>query len=519
MLRRWRGARGAVLLLLLAATSCSAPATPRAARPTPSPAHDEHGDRTTWVARENAEPGSRDWPLRHPAAHGEIEGWADRVSVLPGQPVGLHVSTGAPAFRVLAFRVGWYGGAGARLLWRSADVPGHRRPPPRLLPATRTVTTGWPRSLTVPTTGWPPGDYLLRLDAATGPQSWVPLTVRTASQQGRTVLLNAPTTWQAYNLYGGHDLYEGPAGDASARSYVVSFDRPYANGRGSGLFLADELPTVQLAERLGLDLGYLAGPDLDADPSALLGARAVVSLGHDEYWSPQMRAALTAARDAGTNLAFLGANAMFRRIRLEPAASGPRRLEVNYRDPALDPVTPRDPAQATASWREPPRPQPESAVLGGLYECNPVHADLVVTDRTSWLWAGTGVPADGHLPGLIGSEYDRYRPGTPAPAVQLLAHSPVTCRGVHSWADLTYYVAPSGAGVVDVGTNYWVPALAHDRSYLPDPRTDVVVAAATRNLLLAFSAGPAGRAHPAAPDGGRFEQYAGDPIAARHDLW
>ncbi|MGN6330587.1 MAG: hypothetical protein ACTHOD_02915 [Motilibacteraceae bacterium] len=103
--------------------------------------------------------------------------------------------------------------------------------------------------------------------------------------------------------------------------------------------------------------------------------------------------------------------------------------------------------------------------------------------------------------------------------MQVLAHSPVTCRGVHSWADLTYYVAPSGAGVLDVGTNYWVPALSHDRSYLPDPRADVVVAAATRTLLLAFSAGPAGRTHPARPDGARVEHYAGDPIAARHDLW
>ncbi|MGN6330586.1 MAG: N,N-dimethylformamidase beta subunit family domain-containing protein [Motilibacteraceae bacterium] len=399
MLRRWCRAGGAGCLPLLVLTACSAPATPRAAHPPAS----ARAAPTSWVARENAAVGSPGWRLRHPAAHGEIEGWADQVSVPPGRPAGLHVSTTAPSFRVLAFRVGWYGGAGARLLWRSADLPGRRRPPPVLLPATRTVTTTWPRSLTVPTAGWSPGDYLLRLDAVTGPQSWVPLTLPTPSQQGRTVLLDAPTTWQAYNLYGGHDLYEGPGGDPSRRSYVVSFDRPYAGGDGAGLFLADELPAVRLAERLGLDLGYLAGPDVDADPAALRGARAVISLGHDEYWSPRMRTALTAARDAGTNLAFLGANAMFRRIRLEPSDIGRRRLEVNYRDPALDPVTARDPAQATSNWREPPRPLPESAVLGALYECNPVHAAMVVTAPGDWLWAGAPVPADRRLPGLVGS--------------------------------------------------------------------------------------------------------------------
>lgn len=45
------------------------------------------------------------------------------------------------------------------------------------------------------------------------------------------------------------------------------------------------------------------------------GARAVISLGHDEYWTPQQRDAVTKARDAGVNVAFLGANACYRRIR------------------------------------------------------------------------------------------------------------------------------------------------------------------------------------------------------------
>ena len=40
-----------------------------------------------------------------------------------------------------------------------------------------TVVAPWQPSLTVDTNRWPPGDYLLRLDAADGPQQFVPLTV------------------------------------------------------------------------------------------------------------------------------------------------------------------------------------------------------------------------------------------------------------------------------------------------------------------------------------------------------
>ncbi len=71
-----------------------------------------------------------------------------------------------------------------------------------------------------------------------------------------------------------------------------------------------------------MPLAYETDNDLAAHPGLLNGARAVISLGHDEYYSASMRAALTAARDAGTNLAFLGANAMFRHIRLATSSLG-----------------------------------------------------------------------------------------------------------------------------------------------------------------------------------------------------
>ena len=91
---------------------------------------------------------------------------------------------------------------------------------------------------------------------------------------------------------------------------MVSLDRPY-DLTGAYLFLAHERNLIQLAERIGVPLAYETSMDLATDPGLLAGASALISCGHDEYWTPQERANVTAARNAGVNVAFLGANAMF----------------------------------------------------------------------------------------------------------------------------------------------------------------------------------------------------------------
>jgi hypothetical protein len=386
-------------------------------------------------------------------------------------------------------------------------VAGHEQAPAITTGSTRTASAPWQPSLTLRTAGWPAGDYLVRLTADSGGQTYVPLTLRTPDASGRVIVLNAVTTWQAYNGWGGRSLYAGPGGSAD-RSYAVSFDRPYDDHDGTGLFLVDELPAVHLAERLGLDLGYLTSIDLDRNPNALQGARAVISLGHDEYWSSTMRDRLTAARDAGTNIAFLGANAVYRHIRLASTGTGDRRLQIDYKNPRLDPLLGRNDAEVTADWPSGPRPRPQSDLTGALYECNPVRAPMVLTDTPGWLFGGSGAGPGTTLTGLVGSEYDRVTITAPTPRpIQILAHSPVLCRGHRSYADMAYYSTPSGAGVLDVGTNMWVRALDPDGGV--EAHSQAIVSRATTNLLRTFAAGPAGRAHPALDNVARW--YPGAP--------
>jgi hypothetical protein len=309
---------------------------------------------------------------------------------------------------------------------------GVRQPAAKMISATNTVYTTWRPSLSLPTASWTPGAYLLRLDSDVG-QRYVPLTISSPDTSGRVVLIDPVTTWQAYNDWGGYSTYHGPggAGDFDDRAVVVSFDRPYG-GDGASDFVGGQLPLIAHAERLGIPLAYATDLDIHARPHFLAEARAVISMGHDEYWSTAMCDAVTAARDGGTNVAFLSANAVFRHIRLSASATGPNRLEINYKRTS-DPLYGHDNKEVTVDWREPPLSDPESSLTGAFYECNPVDADMVVIDPTNWLFARTGVARGLRLHHMVGSEYDRVNPGAPTPHnIEVLTHSPLTCRGVAS---------------------------------------------------------------------------------------
>jgi len=76
------------------------------------------------VRRENSRPGSRDWLLQKTAVDPRtkyrcpwIEGYGSRTSVRAGETIQLHVSTNPPSrFALDLYRMGYYGGAGGRLM-------------------------------------------------------------------------------------------------------------------------------------------------------------------------------------------------------------------------------------------------------------------------------------------------------------------------------------------------------------------------------------------------------------------
>jgi hypothetical protein len=474
------------------------------------------------VTSENLLPGDPDWKIRHLGAPEAIVGYTGQASVLPGEAITLYASTTARSFTVSAFRMGWYSGDQARRVWRSGAVRGHRQRASTLTGGTNTVEAVWGPSLTVPTDGWPAGCYLLRLDAESGAQRYVPVTVRSASTAGKIVIKNGIETWQAYNTWGGYDLYNGPGGtaDYSNRSLAVSLDRPY-DLSGAYMFLYHERAIIELAERSGLPLAYVTSMDIDGNSRLLDGAAALFTPGHDEYWTPPERAHVTAARDAGVNVAFLGANTMFRRTRLASTRLGERRLIICYKTSyRQDPLYGKDDKLVTSDYREPPDPNPESSLTGVLYESNPADAPYVVAAPDSWVFAGTGVRKGTSFTGLVGIEYDRVNPVYPVERpMEVLSHSPLTCRGVNSYSDSAYYTHRGGAGVFAAGTMRWVACCNGLRTFGMNRRATAFARRVTVNLLRGFADGPAGARHPARDSLDATREWPGDPIAAQHNLW
>jgi hypothetical protein len=487
---------------VLGAAGCSRARPAAAARPRPS------ATATRRPVAENSLPGDPDWEIRDLGSPHEIEGYAGAVSVRQGESFPLLVSSQAAGFRVSAFRLGWYGGDGARKVWQSGPLRGGSQKAPALDAPTNTVRTDWDVVTELPTDDWPPGAYLLRLDADSGAQRYVPITVRSPSTAGKVVIKNCVETWQAYNTWGSYDLYTSPDG-YGGRSLAVSLDRPY-DLNGADMFLTYERNAVKLAEHMGLPLAYVTGMDIDADPHLLDGASALISLGHDEYWTPAERAQVTAARDAGVNLAFLGANAMFRRTRLDDGG----RLVICYKTSyTQDPMYGVDNALVTSDWREPPDPDPESSLIGTIYEGYPAVAPYVVSSPSSWVFAGTGVTAGAQFANLVGIEYDRVNPAYPVPRpIEVLSHSPLVCQGASSFGDSAYYTHTGGAGVFNTGTMRWVEAIYGDSPHGITGATPGFVLQVTANVLRAFADGPAADAYPARDNLDAMHEYVGDPI-------
>lgn len=523
------------IVALATAVACSA-AQPRPAAPThraatapaaPAPpvSPGPDGVQAGWVIRENQRPGTAAWQI-HGTAPGGIAGYADRTDAAAGDTATLYVSTTAGHWHVEAYRMGYYHGAGGRLVWQSPEAAGEQQPPCPVEPATNMVSCdNWSPGMQVPiTSAFVPGDYLFELVGSGGQRSYVPLTVWDPDSHATYLIKNDVLTWQAWNSYGGYDYYVGPQQCAypsyplCTRARVVSFDRPYDfsynGGQGTGDFLALELPLIRWAEQRGLDVTYATDLTVIEHPDILTAHRAMLSLGHDECWSLRERQAAVAGYRVGVNLAFFGASAILRHVRVQPSPLGPDREEVDYRDSAADPLDGHgNPLNVTGNtWASAPASWPEDDFVGesynGFLAPTAPSAPLQIGDAAAWIFAGIGLHDGQTVPDVIRSDVDSLEPSLGYPAnVQVLAHSPLdayhaqarTRSGGTFYSDMTYYTDPdTHAGVWDSGTNNWIPDLTPCTTGKPCP--EAIISAITGNLLRLFGSGPAGTTQPSVPN-------------------
>ena len=478
------------LIVGLAVSSVSFAARPAAAADNP-------------VVTENQQPGTSAWQLAHTAddVNGQVKGYADTTSVLQGGSFTLYVSVNpVQTFTVDVYRIGYYGGLGGRLLLHAGPINGITQSACVPDATTGMIACGWTPSYTVAVgTDWTSGFYMVKVINAAGYQNYVPMVVRDG-RPAQFLYQSGVTTAQAYNDYPndhatGKSLYEFNSYGANTmagttRAVKVSFDRPYAD-QGSGGLLSFELQLVRWLENKGYDVTYSTDIDTHANGAELLRHKAFFSAGHDEYWSNEMYDAAQTARDAGVNLAFFGANAVYWQARFEASAGGAaNRVMVCYKNASIDPV--QGPT-TTLLWRDHVLNRPEQGLMGVMFTSEVAtghNVPYVVTNSANWAYQGTGFVDGDSVAGIVGYEMDRLMPNFPAPnaiSQTLLSNSPFTnTGGVADYANSSVYQAPSKAWVFASGTMSWSWALDNTKTTVQvDPR----IQQTTATILSTFITG------------------------------
>jgi hypothetical protein len=438
---------------------------------------------TNPIPRENLRPGSTSWSLDQTAQRRRIEGYASEVSVLPGQKVHFHISTvPAARYRIVLYRLGWYQGKGARILGCipgcTKDRKGKPRRRPRPARGTGLVRARWPVTDTYrfPRTVVS-GIVLAKLELtrgrARGKVTYIPLILHERPSRRSAILMQvAVSTWEAFNSWGGKSLFPETS-THKVPANQVSFNRPYNSKRA--IPLQWDIGLLRFLEREGFDVSYTTDVDTDRNPGELKRHRLVVSAGQDEFWSKRTRDAFEAARNRGTNLAFLGAEIGEQQIRYASA----RRTIVKYRDAASDPVA--DPSRKTVPFANLVPPRPECQLLGvgyggGLRGSDDSPRSYAVNPSAlgdPW-FKGTGFTATSELPDSVGYVWDAVQPGCAVPPLTVLFHyDGIGRRGTPTSADAVRYTAPSGARVFSSGSLYFVYGLDNyygHRDVAPDDR-------------------------------------------------
>jgi hypothetical protein len=481
---------------------------------------------------ENCLPGnpSSEWDISG-AGDTTIQGFATDISVNRGSAISFKVDTNATSYRLDIYRMGYYGGMGARkitTLTPSVTLPQDQ--PACLTDATTglidcgnwAVSASW----SVPANATS-GIYFARLVRAdTGGASHIFFIVRDDASTSDLLFQTSDTTWQAYNGYGGNSLYWGGPGTNPSRAYKVSYNRPFitrSNSAHDFVFNA-EYPMVRFLEANGYDVSYFTDVDSDRNGALIANHKVFLSVGHDEYWSGAQRSNVEAARDAGVNLAFLSGNEIFWKTRWETSMDGsgtPYRTLVCYKEThanaRIDPLDSSPTWTWTGTWRDPrfsppsDGGRPENAVSGNIFMVNDGATSSIIVpaeDGKMRFWRNTSIanlaPGSSYtLPfGTLGYEWDSdldngFRPAgvvrmssttvNNAPVLQDYGSTYASGTATHH---LTLYRASSGALVFGAGTVQWSWGLDsnHDGTAAP---TDVNMQQATVNLLADMHAQPA----------------------------
>jgi hypothetical protein len=431
------------------------------------------------------------------------------LTVRAGDDLMLHVSTGHRRFGIRLFRFGASVDEvpGQDLVYDGCQLPLGRPD----------EAWGWPRYSVTLAGSLADGIYLAvpapageddviepvpaGPELATRSDACLFILRRQPDSGQRTILFKLPTaTYAAYNQLGGASTYAGAfwSRDWSAQGYVASLQRPGNGGVGGRVMEGDapdvyardsrrqvfahwDAPFVAWLESRGYQVSYCTDFDLQYDETLLDRDALLVSAGHDEYWSAQMRRRLLEFVDRGGNVCFFAGDVAC--FEVEFAASGDRLFCAKMGGGSPE----SDGGLIGALWHV-NDPQDwltmSSGAFGGGWWDGRRQIEAyqpIVPDH--WIFDGVDVPPEGISGGtgtpVIGYETDgvrlarasdpprlsEHRKGGTGGRV-LLALAKLSAGWVAGYdeanAAIMIRTAPSGGMVLSVGTTDWPLALGAD---------------------------------------------------------
>jgi hypothetical protein len=416
------------------------------------------------IVVENEKEGTTDWLIDVPyktcdypdhqnCRRENVEGYCSRASLRAGEQLSIFVSTNPESkYNLDIYRMGYYGGKGGRLMRSFAGLQGKMQITPAADPKTNFFECKWDTAVSfVVPEEWRSGLYLGKLTTLNDSSMAYVVFIVKDDRPADFIFQCSDITWQAYNRWPQwHSMYdEGQKPWSNTNGARISFDRPYGLyvnnlpsdfnplSNGGGEFLLWEFPLAFWMEKNGYDVSYISNTDTHSELPLLLRGKAFLSVGHDEYWTPQMFDHVTTARNKGVDLLFLSGNSVDGTVYLDPSTDGrPTR------------VTGRLPQREFHNEQE----------LMGTSSYGVGYTSFVCKAPDHWVYANTGMKLNDSIPDLVGWECHGLPTGGQKDLVILAQNKTYVNQFSASDPPLhaaVIYTAPKGNFVFNAGTCWW----------------------------------------------------------------
>lgn len=402
--------------------------------------------------------------------------------------VELCVSTTSPTFSLNILRMG----REPTECLQITDIEGAHQPVPQDVVANG---CGWQVSVRFrPDSSWRSGFYKIDLTSSDGATSEAFFILRAVSPTSPILWVVETNTWNAYNFFGGASTYTKDGEAYAGGAPRVSFERPLPAGfislpeerlrfANPGPPITD-LPYTAWAEANGttfwsgaaswghwgaafaswlddegIEVDFAANEDIHHDPALLDRYRLMLSVGHDEYWTWEMRDAVEGFAARGGNVAFFSGNTAFWQVRIE---DGGRQMVAYKAAVSEDPVMgTADERHNSGMWSHAATKRPENSMTGvsftrGGYarfaKATPASAGgYTIYHHEHWALEGTGLGYGdqlGDAQALVGYEVDgcvfQFKRGRPYPTGEDGTPSNFEIIGIAPAALFTHSTAPDG---------------------------------------------------------------------------